>query len=181
MGFLKNIFAPMVDNSFVSDAQKTLSVCRSYGPQERAELKVCTLLALATMVSDSQQQGDKTIELVLEAMDVGKKLSDQEIGLLSQFTMKLISMQKRAYRSDSRILNLLSGGVPIWIVSIRALSYVSVLPYARELWSILQDSDSLTVFDEVEAIANLLRGQPVAEVLNRLNSIFSTPNLFVAR
>ena len=133
------------------------------------------------MVCDSKQQGDKTIELVLEAMDVGKKLSNQEIGLLSQFTVKLISMQKRAYSADSHILNILSAGVPIWIVSIRALSHVSVLPYAREIWAILQDSDSLTVYDEIKVIAHALRGQPVAEVLNRLNNIFSTSNLFVAR
>jgi hypothetical protein len=178
MGFIKDFFASKVNSVFESEAASVVRVCQSYGPTERTELKVCMLLALATLVTESKKTGDESIFKILEAMDSCDPISSAELGMLSTYTMKLITAQKLAYGSNNHITNLMAAGIPIWIVSIRALSHVSVLPYARQLWGILQDSDGLTVYDSVSAIANRLGTQPIVAVLLRIRSSFSTPKIF---
>jgi hypothetical protein len=139
------------------------------------------LLALAALVTEAEKTGDDSIFKILEAMDSGGLLSTAELGMLSAYTMKLITAQKLAHASPNQITNLMAAGIPVWIVSIRALSHVSVLPYARQLWAILQDSDALTVYDRVSEIASRLGTQPIVDVLLRIRSSFSTPKLLNPR
>lgn len=177
MGFIKDFFASKVNTTFEREAESVVRVCRSYGPMERIELKVCMVLALATLATEAKNSGDDTFYKILEAMDNGRLLSSQELGMLSIYTIKLIEAQKLAHASTNHITNLMAAGIPIWIVSIRALSHVSVLPHARQLWAILQDSDALTVHNRISEIASRLGTQPIVDVLLRVRS-FSTPKLF---
>jgi hypothetical protein len=181
MGFIKDFLASKVDKTLESEAESVVKVCRSYGPTERSELKVCMLLALATFATEAEKTGDDTFFKILEAMESGGLLSSAEKGMASAYTIKLISAQKQAHASPSHIVNMIAAGIPIWIVSIRALSNASVLPHARQLWSILQDSDTLTVYDRVAEVASRLGTEPIADVLLRVRSSFSTPKLFSQR
>lgn len=178
MNILKNIFGASVDNSYVKAAQTVLNVCRSYGRNERTNLKVCTVMALAMMIADCESKENSHLHLALDAMDTGKPLSDYESGLLSKYRLELMSLQRQAFKSTSPFNNLIASGIPIWITSIRALTSVSVLPYARELWAILQDSNDLDVYDQLDHVAFRLHGHPISGILPRLRS-FPTPNLYV--
>lgn len=180
MRILKSIFGAYVDKSYVKDAQTVLSICRSYGLTERNDLKVCTIMALAMLIADCENKENTLLHFALDTMDKGRKLSDYESGMLSSFRLELMSLQQQAFKSTSPFNNLIASGMPIWITSIRALTNVSVLPYARELWAILQDSDDLRVRDQLDHVAFRLHGHPIAVILPRLHS-FETPNLFVPR
>lgn len=181
MGFLNNFFASKVNPTFENEAERVVQVCKSYGPIERGELKVCMLMALATFAADAQKTGDETIFKILETMDSGTPPDSAELEMQSTYTMKLIEAQKQAHASPSPIVKLVAAGIPVWIVSIRALSHAAVLPHARQLWSILQDSDALTVYDRIGEIASRLGSEPVVDILLRIRSTFSTPQLFNPR
>jgi hypothetical protein len=167
-----------VNETFESDAERTVRVCQSYGPQERTDLKICVILALATLVTEAKKTGDESFFVLLEAMDCGRQISSKELGMTSTYTLKLITAQRLGHASTNQVTKLMAAGIPIWIVSIRALSHVSVLPYARQLWEILQDSDALTVHNVITGIASKLGREPVVDVLLRVKS-FSTPKLFI--
>ena len=177
MGILKSLFGSSIEKSFVSDAQKVLSVCRTYGPLERANLKVCTTMALAFLVADIENDKDQSFHFIADAMWNNKPLSEVQIGLASSFNLRLIGLQQEANRSTSPINNRIASGIAVWIVSIRALMYVAVLPYARELWAILQDGDALTVYDELERLTQQLGEHPVGVQLAQRRHL-STPPLF---
>lgn len=181
MGILKSLFGSTVEKSFVSDAQKVLSVCRSYGPLERADLKVCTTMAFAFLVLDSESDKDQCLHFILDAMGNGRKLSDHESGLCSRYNLRLISIQRQAHQSTSPINNRIASGIPIWIMSIRAMMYVAVLPHAREMWHILQNGDSLMAFDEIDRVARQLGDQPLGIALARTGPHLMTPYMFEPR
>lgn len=177
MGFLKNLFKSYVDNNFVNDAQKILAVCRSYGPKERVRLKVCATTALAKIVHASEDTQDNTFRMLSEAMYSCRPLTSVEVGFASTFNLRLMEMQEHFSASKSPIDNSVAAGLPVWITSIRALSNVAVLPYARELWGILQNSDINDVCDQVDEIESRIRSQPIHTVLMRVRML-STPTLF---
>lgn len=180
MGILKSLFGSSIEKSFVNDAQKVLSVCRSYGPLERADLKVCTTMAFAFLLLDSASDKDQCLHFILDAMGSGKKLSDHQTGLASKYNLRLMSMQREAHQSISPVNNRIASGFPVWIVSIRALMQVAVLPYARELWAILQNGDALRAYDELDRVARQLEGHPLGAQLTRTGSLM-TPDLFEPR
>lgn len=180
MGILKSIFGSSVEKSFVGDAKRVVSVCQSYGPLERGDLKACVTMALAFCILDSEAEKDQSIHLALESMEAGRRLSDNEVGLLSKYNLRLMSLQRQAHQSKSPINNRIASGIPVWIVSIRALMYVSVLPHAREVWTILQDGDALRAYDEIDRAMRQLGAHPLGAALERVGSLM-TPSLFEAR
>lgn len=178
MRILKNLFSSSVEKSFINDAKKVLSVCRSYGPLECAELKVCTTMAFAFLVLDSESDKDQCLHFILEAMVTGRRLSDHESGLASLYNLRLMSIQREAHQSVSPINNRIASGIPIWIMSIRAMMYVALLPHAREIWNILQNGDSLRAFDELNRVSSQLEGHPLGTALTRAGPHLMTPNMF---
>jgi hypothetical protein len=178
MGWFDSFVNSKLDKSFVNDAEKLLNVCRSYGPVERADLKVCTALALKFLLLDSDTDQSKCIHFILDAMDTGRNLTGREIALASAYNIRLGKLQKQAYESSSPVNNLIASGIPVWIISIKALSRVVVLPYAREIWSILQNGDSLWCYDKFELLEQWLQGHPLGENV-RSGSYMSTPRIFV--
>lgn len=179
MGFINNFITSKVSLTFEKEAASIVQICRSYGPLERIELKVCMLLVLATLAAEADQTGDETFFKILEAMESCKPLERDELPMLSIYTMKLIQMQKQAHLSSNKTVKLIASGIPVWIVSIRSLSHVAVLPYARQIWSILQNSDTLEVYDRIGELAGQLGQQKVADILLRIRSTFGTPSIFI--
>jgi len=180
MGILKSLFGSSIEKSFVNDAQKVLSICRSYGPLERADLKVCTTMAFAFLALDSESDKDQCFHFLLDAMGSGRKLSEHQTGLASRYNLRLMSMQRQAHQSNSPVNNRIASGIPIWIISIRAAMYVAVLPHAREMWAILQNGDSLRVCDELDRVARQLDGHALGAQLARTGTLM-TPDLFEPR
>lgn len=181
MGILKSLFGASVEKSFINDAQKILSVCRSYGPLERADLKVCTTMAFAFLVLDSKSDKDQCLHFILDAMGSGRKPSDHESGMCSSYNLRLMSIQRQAHQSPSPINNRIASGIPIWIMSIRAMMYVAILPHAREIWNILQNGDSLRAFDELDRVVRQLGDQPLGTALAQTGPHLTTPYIFEPR
>lgn len=180
VGILKSLFGTSIEKSFVNDAQKVLSVCRSYGPVERGDLRVCTTMAIAFLILDSESDKDQCIFFILDAMENGRKLSNHEIGLASNYNLRLMSLQRQAYQSSSPVNNRIASGIPVWILSIRALMYVAVLPHARELWAILQKGNTSWADDELDRVVHALDGHPLGAQLVRCRHLM-TPDLFDPR
>lgn len=180
MGILKSLFGGSVEKSFITDAEKVLYVCRSYGAVERGSLKACTTIALAFLALDDASKKDQTIYLILNAMESGRRLSDNEIGVLSKYNLRLMTLQRQSHESKSDINNRIASGIPIWIISIRALMYVALLPYARELWGILQNGDAITAYDEVKSVMRKLERHPLGDALSGIEPLM-TPALFQPR
>ena len=177
MGFIKNLATSFVANNFARDAEKVLKNYQPLGVTERSVLKVSVIVALAKLVYLSESNRESTFRILTEAMYSGSKLTDEQIGLGSMFNLRLIEMQKVSYSSTSPIEQYVAAGIPVWIMSIRALSNANVLPYARELWSILQNSDINRVYDQTDQIANQYMNHPIQPVLLRFRQL-STPTLF---
>lgn len=178
MGFFQALITERVSKTFAAEAESVVHLCRSYGPAERSELKVCMLLAFASFAAEAEKTGDNTIFKIREAMESSQPRSLLDMGLLSRYTSKLIAAQKQAHATPNYISSMMAAGIPIWIVSIRALSHESVLPHARQLWEILHNSDSLAVYAHVNAIARMLDTEPMVDTLLRMRSTFSTPKMY---
>lgn len=176
----EKLFGSFAVAGFTKDAEKLLSICRSYGPQERGQLFASTKIALAFLVLDRELEKNGSIVLALEAMDAGRHLSKTEIGQLSKYNLRLMELQAQAYKSHSPINNLIASGLPVWITSVRALGSLPLQPYVRELWSLLEGGDQLAAYDAVDRVVGQLGGHPLAEQIQRSRHM-TTPEIFVAR
>lgn len=180
MGLLKHLFGSIVNSNFEADANKILSVCRCYGPQERDDLKVCTLLAMASLVEDLKVDSNDLLEVMTGAIFEGKSLTNNEIGLLSKLNLKLMSHQKSAHSSTNQFVQMVSAGLPVWILSNRAASNVLLLPHARELWALIGNTDDFRVQSQIDRLINNFGRHPLADRITAMRYM-QTPALFVAR
>ena len=172
-----------VDKSYISDAQRVLDVCRACAARERSDLKVSVVLALKYLLLDSKMDTDpiKCIELFLDVMATGRRLTDKEVVLASAYTIKLGALQRQAFESTNQVNNLIASGIPVWIMSIRALSHPVILPQVQEIWSILQNGDYVWYVGQYEYLKqNLQGGHPLGASMEG-SSYFDTPNIFKKR
>ena len=86
----------------------------------------------------------------------------------------MMSLQQQAHKSLSPVNQRIAAGMPVWIISLRSLNHVAVLPYARELWSILQSGDEIRAYDVVDGIERQLDGHPLGTAMTNIG-IVSTP------
>lgn len=179
MGLLKSLFGSFVEKGFVNDAENLLAICRSYGQRERSSLLASTRLALAFLILDHTNDKEESIFLALDAMESGRLLSDKEKGILSLYNLKLMNLQNQAHKSSSQINNLIATGIPIWITSNRALMNISILPYAREIWRILESGDLSMECDILDGFGQQLRMHPLGEMLGKVRNK-GTPRIFQA-
>lgn len=174
---LFNFFGAIGEKAALSDAQKVVTVCRSYGFQERGDLKACTAMALAFIIADSSTRGDSTIDVALTALEGTQALSGSNSGMVSKLLLRMMALQKEAHVSRSQINQRIAAGIPVWIVSFRALTHVAVLPYARELWALIESGDEIHAYDVVDAATRQLGAHPMGTAMSNLKSL-STPELF---
>lgn len=180
MGMFNKLLGSFVETNFIKDAEKLLSVCRSYGPQERGRLFASVKIALAFLILDRELEKHDSIFLALDVMDSGRMLSNIEIGQLSQYNLRLMELQGQAHKSSSPINNLIASGLPIWITSIRALMKLPLQPHIRELWLILEGADQVTSYNALDQVIGQLGHHPLAQQIIKSRHL-TTPNAFLAR
>ena len=174
------LLGSFVEGSFTKDAEKLLSIGRSYGPMERGTLFASVKIALAFLVLDRELEKRESIFLALDVMDSGRALSNNEMGQLSKYNLRLIDLQKQAQKSSSPINKLVSSGIPVWIISIRGLMKLPLQSYVRELWAILESGDQVTSHDLLDQVIGQLGQHPMAEQIRNSRHL-TTPSLFQAR
>ena len=172
------LLGSFVESNFIKDADKLLSVCRSYGPQERGRMLASAKIALAFLVLDREFEKNDSIFLALDIMDTGRVLSNIEVGQLSKYNLRLMDLQSQAHNSNSPINNLVASGLPIWITSIRALMKLHLQPHIRELWGILESGDQLISYDLIDNITRQLGQHPLAQQIQKTRHL-TTPSAFL--
>jgi hypothetical protein len=180
MGLIGNFFKGVATQSSVKDGERVAAVYECFGPEERIQARVAAALALAFIIEDGKTQPDSSLELVLKSLFENHYPVGCEVGLLSQFNLRLMQLQKEAHASRSPVNQLIAGGLPAWITSIRATYTVEVLPYARRVWSVLDRVDMAEVLFQTGEISFRMNGNSFGETLDRVGST-NTPSFLVSR
>jgi hypothetical protein len=180
MGILSRIFGPSGEASGIKDADKLLRVCRSYGLIERGHLNASVKIALASLLLDREADQAGTLFLALEAMDSGRELTRQEVEQLAIYDLRLMGLQRQAFRSSSPISGAVASGMPLWITCNRALTTVALQPYARELWRLIESGDRDASFELIEGALMHLGRDPLADKILEVREL-TTPAAFRAR
>lgn len=182
MGLLGNFLKHGVTKQYISDAENLLNIVSSLGYAERAEIRAGAAAAMAFIVKDAESRGDKSFELILAGMYELKQLSQQQIGEISRLNLYLMKAQKQANASSSPINRIISGGIPVWINSHRAVYTVEILPHLRRVWALLNDYDDMRYFDIFDGILNTLGpDHPMSMPMRGARSLQMPPPLFLAR
>lgn len=176
MGLLSRLFG----SSGIRDADKLLRACRAYGPIETGHLNASAKIALASLLLDRETGQDNTIFLALEAMDSARELARPEVEQLARYDLRLLDLQRQAYRSSSPISGAVASGMPLWITSNRALTDAALQPYARELWRLIESGDPDASFELVEGALMHLGQHPLADKILQVREL-TTPAAFRGR
>ena len=75
---------------------------------------------------------------------------------------------------------MIAAGIPIWVISFRGLIAPEILPYARELWSIMETVDEVSYMQKILEIEQYLGNHPLASIINGLRSL-ETPSAFAKK
>lgn len=180
VGIFSSIASSFAENGHIKDAENLLAVCRSYGPRELGELQASTKLAIAFMALDEEVECKNNLKLALDLMESSREITKQEIGILSLYSIQLIRQKEQAYKSTSPVNKRIAPGLLVWIISIRALISIQMLPRARELWGLIGKGDELFAYELLDQIENQLAGHPLSTSIQRVKYL-STPDIFVPR
>ena len=181
MGFFGDFLKHKVTKQSIADAENLLNIVSSFGYTERAEIRAGAAAALAFIMKDAESRGDKSAELILTGMYNLKRRSQQQMGEISLLNLHLIRAQKQANASSSPINRLISGGIPVWINSNRAMYTVEILPHLRKVWMLLNDYDSIKYFDIFDGILNILGpNHPMSIPMQGAKLLQMPPPLFLA-
>lgn len=180
MGFFSNFLQNIAVNSYIKDAKNALPIYKSLGPLEIADAKVSAAVALAFIIEDSKAQNSGGANKALERMYSDAPLTKEECGDLSLYNSRLISLQKEAYGKHSPINKMIAAGIPVWITSFRALISPEILPYARELWSIMGAADNISYMQKIYEIEQHIGNHPIATTISQLRSL-ETPLAFTPK
>ena len=163
------------------DAENVRAFLAALGPSERMQCRVSALLALAFIKLDAQgSEYEPVIERAFEVMYLQSlQLTKEDSGRLSLFLLRQMQNQKNAHASPAPMNQLISAGIPIWIVSFRAIQKVEVLATARAIWALLDDVDCYEANTMLSSIAGDFAAHRMGEYLSALQS-FETPSVFLA-
>lgn len=165
----------MAVNGYIKDAEKSLLIYKSLGPLELVDAKVSAALALAFIVEDSKTQSTGGANQALESMYHDIALTEEQGGYLSLYNSRLISVQREAHGKANPINKMIAAGIPIWLISFRGLIAPEILPYARELWCIMETVDEVSYMQKILEIERYLGNHPLASVINGLRSLDVPP------
>lgn len=86
MGLIGNFVARRVESAYLADAEKFLTVVRSYGKRELAQMRVCSMIAFAYMMTESAAgDDDGVLRIAVQAIHEETAISDRESGMLSGY------------------------------------------------------------------------------------------------
>ena len=168
MKFLKSIFGSVVEKNYEEDSQRLLAQYRALGPRETATLAASTKLAKAFLLLDHEFDKDESIFLALELMDNGMSPTNEQKGMLSIYNLRIMNLQNQAAKSSNTVNNLVASGIPIWLLSTRAVMNVAVMPQARQAWGILDAADSIYEQSILDQIIHHLKSHPMATMIERV-------------
>jgi hypothetical protein len=180
LGIVSNFFQNIAVNGYIKDAKKALPIYKCLGPLELLDAKVSAAVALAFIVEDSKTQSSGGANKALESMYHDMALTKEQGGYLSLYNSRLISIQREAYGKTSPINKMIAAGIPMWLISFRALIAPEILPYARELWSIMEKVDKASYMQKILEIEQYLGNHPLAPVIYELQSL-ETPSAFAKK
>ncbi|WP_180988674.1 hypothetical protein [Variovorax sp. B2] len=178
VGFIKKLLSSAGEKAAIGDAEKVLAVVRSLGPRELGDLRAAATMALAFMAIDGKSEGDPTFATALKHMQSRQNVPSAVSGRISMLSMRMQHLQKQANASTSPLNQRIASGMPIWIMSLRALTCVAVLPHARQMWALLELGDASTASDILDAATAQLTGHPLTDAISALRDL-GTPEIFV--
>lgn len=179
MGILSSWLRGRTVNQFVVEAERTANVYRSFGAQELAENRVALALSLNFLAFQDHTNGRSKMLAALDAMNNPRFVTKQESGEFSLYNVHIMNLQKAAFSRPETEMKLVASGMPLWITSIRAISFVEILPYAREIWSRLDTIKGSDVYFETANYFSARVSDHLADFATKLNGL-DTPRLFVA-
>lgn len=177
VGIFNRILGSVVEKSFKNDAERLLLLCKSFSSHEITGLKVSICFALTRMLCDTESVRSGRLSLVLNLMESGERPTAAESWEISQYNLYLMDLQKLLHRSDSLIHEMTASGIPVWILSNRAVMNRSLMPYANEVWHIAEKADSLQFYDLMDAAVAESIDRKFADILSRSMSM-GIPPLF---
>jgi len=180
LGIFSNFFQSIAVNGYIKDAKKSLPIYKCLGPLELVDAKVSAAVALAFIVEDSKTQSSGGANKALESMYHDIALTKEQGGHLSLYNSRLISIQREAHGKTNPINKMIAAGIPIWLISFRGLIAPEILPYARELWSIMETVDEVSYMQKILEIEQYLGNHPLASIINGLRSL-ETPSAFAKK
>ena len=141
MGFFSSIFGGFSKIGHQSDSQALLSVINSFGPLELAETRAAVDCAFAFITADAETNPMLSEGLVVAITVMMEKkvlnLTKREIGLISALILRYDNIRKSFHGSGNQINQIIANGIPVWLLSFRAVYNLEVLPYARQAWFLL--------------------------------------------
>jgi hypothetical protein len=164
---------------FVVEAERTVNIYRSFGPRELAENRVAVALSLNFLAFQDHTSGRNMMLTAFDAMNNPRFLTKQESGELSFYNVHIMNLQKAAFSRPEAEMKLIASGMPLWITSIRAISFVEILPYAREIWSCLDKVKDSEVYFETANYFGARVSNHLGGLVTKLDRL-ETPGLFVA-
>lgn len=181
MGFIKNWLAGKSTDIYIKEAERALNIVSNYGIIERTETRVGVAVALAFMMADCDRRDDDTAKRLLQAMRGDARIQRKDSASISNLNLLLMNVQKQAFASSSPVNNLIANGIPVWIISNRATFVPEVLPYARTIWSLLDNYDEERYLDIYNRLQLTVGDEhPMYKYFSATKKL-ETPKLFIAR
>ena len=181
MGLLERLMHGPTVRAWQKDAENVRAFLAALGPRERTQSRVNTLAALAFISQDVKgTEHEEAVDNAFQAMFHPElRLSREDSGHVSLFLIRQMKNQREWHASPDLVNQVIAAGIPVWIMSFRAVQKTELIAQSRAIWAFLDDVDHVEVQAILVSMSQHFNGHHIGDLLDVLRQ-FQTPKLFRA-